>query len=336
MKTPSRPAAPRSLPLGLFLFLAALAGAAPQPPALAEPPASPGASYLPGLPPLDAQRERLFGERGGAFVAAGGLRTHYFDFGDPASGRVLVFLHGFCGTGYEADCLAPGFLEAGYRIVAPDWPGAGLSDALPDTSMESLSAWLDSFREALGLERFALAGHSLGGFLAASYAAAHPDRVSELVLVDPAGFQEEFGGLVRSLADSSLFVDAAAFLYIPWFYELFQDGKVFEVPSRAPEEVLDFAAAALATRAGRAGVKSITEIIAEEPDVAGLERIQARVLLIWSREDRILPYYHWTKFIAALPAGASLRSMEGCGHAPHLERPEETAAIMLEFLGAGD
>ena len=323
--------------MGLCLLLApAAAGAIPWTEPLAEPPSSPGSSYLPGLPPLDAQRERLFAQRGGAFVAAGGVRTHYFDFGDPGSGRVLVFLHGFCGTGYEADCLAPALVGAGYRIVAPDWPGAGLSDALSDTSMESLSAWLESFAEALGLGRFALAGHSLGGFLAASYAAAYPGRATELVLIDPAGFQEELGDLVRDLAASALFVDAAAFFYMPWFYRIFQDGKVLSVPARAPEEVFDFAASALATSAGRDGVKSIADILAEEPDVSGLERIEARVLLVWAREDRVLPFYHWTKFIAALPAGATLRSVEGCGHAPHLEKPEETAALLLEFLGAGD
>ena len=103
MKIPSRPVPPLPAALCLFLAAAASAGALPQGKPLAEPPASPGASYLPGLPPLDAQRERLFAERGGAFVAAGGVRTHYFDFGEPDSERVLVFLHGFCGTGFEAD-----------------------------------------------------------------------------------------------------------------------------------------------------------------------------------------------------------------------------------------
>ncbi|MBL8968722.1 MAG: alpha/beta fold hydrolase [Spirochaetaceae bacterium] len=286
--------------------------------------------------PLDEERSRLFEERGGAFVQAGPALTHYFDFGDPAARSTLVFLHGFCGTGLEAAAIAAPFVEAGYRVVAPDWPGAGLSEALPACTMANLVAWLDAFGGELGLGRFALAGHSLGGFLAAAYAADHPDSVEALVLLDPAGFKEEFGDRVRALASSRFFVDAAAFLYIPWYYELFQYGSVFEDRERAPEEILAFAAASLATRAGREGVKTIAGgIIAREPDLDDLAAVEAPVLLVWGKEDRVLPYQHWTKFIAALPAGALLRSLEDCGHAPHLEKPAETAEIMLDFLLGG-
>jgi len=168
-------------------------------------------------PCLDPAQVELFDRFGGKFATIEGVRTHYFEFGGDGKAGTFLFVHGYAGTGLEVFCVAPSLVEAGYRVVAPDWPGAGLSELLPECSMEAYVAWLETFRRALGIEDFVLAGHSLGGFLAARYAAAYPESLRALVLLAPAGFEKEIGTFLAALADSPPLVETAMALYIPWY-----------------------------------------------------------------------------------------------------------------------
>jgi len=284
-------------------------------------------------PPLDEQRAALLARYGGAFLSLGGVRTHYYDFGDATAGRTLVFLHGICGTGKEAECFAPYLVEAGYRVLSPDWPGAGISDLLPEYSMDAMEAWFEEFRIALGIESFALVGHSYGGFLSARYVVSHPGRVERLVLVDPAGYRAELGPLMKGLAESAPAVDAAAALYEPWYYSVVSSLQAVKDPSRVPKDVTDYAAAALATDNGRRGIRQIVlKVVGDTPDIDCLGSIDIPVLLFWAEEDRVLPYSFHGKFLKALPVGAAFRPVSDCGHSPHREKPSETAADILRFL----
>jgi pimeloyl-ACP methyl ester carboxylesterase len=103
-------------------------------------------------------------------------------------GRPLVFWHALgAGTsGAYLTELAPTLTAAGLRLIAPDAPGFGQSPALPAERYE-MDSLLDLLREVLdarGIDRAILMGHSWGGTIATAFAAAEPDRVDGLVLVD--------------------------------------------------------------------------------------------------------------------------------------------------------
>jgi pimeloyl-ACP methyl ester carboxylesterase len=109
-------------------------------------------------------------------------RIHLLEGG---SGDPVILLHGGAGIGAEHIDVAAR-LSKGFRVIVPDRPGHGLSDAfdywrcdLRQASVEFIAALLDE----LGLERAALVGNSFGGFMAVCFALAHPERVSKLVIL---------------------------------------------------------------------------------------------------------------------------------------------------------
>ena len=111
----------------------------------------------------------------------GAGRVHLLEAG---VGPPVVMLH---GSGLTAGFFLPLLRELhGVRVLAPDLPGAGLSDPvdLPRSRYHDVAvAWLDRLLDALGLDSAAVVGHSGGGVWALRYALAHPSRVNRLVLV---------------------------------------------------------------------------------------------------------------------------------------------------------
>ncbi|MGH2363538.1 MAG: alpha/beta fold hydrolase [Chloroflexota bacterium] len=121
-------------------------------------------------------------------IQANGRELSYLDWGSPTL-PPLVFVHGFMGAAsnfWEVGVA----LEAEFHVLAPDLRGHGFSawDVAGDYSMESYQRDLVAWAAELGLGRFALCGHSLGGPTVAIYAARHPEQVTRLILEDPARF----------------------------------------------------------------------------------------------------------------------------------------------------
>src|SRR6185436_5517037 len=115
-----------------------------------------------------------------------GAKIHYLEAG---SGPVVILLHGLGGsTANWAPTIAP--LAMKYRVLVPDQIGFGKSDKpMLNYRVSTLVDFLDGFYKQVGVQKASLVGNSLGGFTAAAFAIAHPDKVDKLVLVDAAGFK---------------------------------------------------------------------------------------------------------------------------------------------------
>jgi pimeloyl-ACP methyl ester carboxylesterase len=117
-------------------------------------------------------------------VVVGGLRLHFLEWG--IAGRPAVcFLHGGSAHAHWFDLVTPAFVDR-FHVISLDQRGHGESQWAkpPAYATENFAADLVGVLDALGLMRVALAGHSMGGHNAMSFAAWHPDRVSALVIVD--------------------------------------------------------------------------------------------------------------------------------------------------------
>jgi pimeloyl-ACP methyl ester carboxylesterase len=120
---------------------------------------------------------------------ASDIRIRVVERGDP-HGRPVLLVHGWGCTAYVFRYNMPAIADAGYRAIALDLKGHGLSDKPQEAGEYTIDALVEYLRQALdalGLERPALAGHSLGGSLIYHFASRHPDRVRGLGLISPVG-----------------------------------------------------------------------------------------------------------------------------------------------------
>ncbi|MGK2966136.1 MAG: alpha/beta fold hydrolase [Tepidiformaceae bacterium] len=117
-------------------------------------------------------------------ATVGGLRLHYQEWGD-ANAPAILMLHGFGVSGHMFDEFAS-LTQDRYRLIALDQRGHGDSDWSDDGdySRDAFVADVEGFRQALGLDRFILMGHSMGGLNAVAYAVEHAEHVRALILVD--------------------------------------------------------------------------------------------------------------------------------------------------------
>lgn len=118
------------------------------------------------------------------FAALNGIRSHYVTWGTPGT-PALVAVHGLRAYGRWFDPLGAALAER-FFVVAPDLRGRNLSEWAKDGDyrLEAYVADVVALADHLGLDRFALVGHSLGGTIATSLAARHQGRVAALVLLD--------------------------------------------------------------------------------------------------------------------------------------------------------
>jgi len=118
-----------------------------------------------------------------------GIRIRAIERGDPASPPVL-HVHGWGCTAYTFRYAMPAVAGAGFRAMAVDLKGHGLSDKPQDSAGYTIDGMVEHLREildALGLDRPVLVGHSLGGTLVYHFASRYPERVASLGLISPAG-----------------------------------------------------------------------------------------------------------------------------------------------------
>jgi esterase len=113
-----------------------------------------------------------------------GLSHHYLAWGDSTAPTVLL-LHGLRSYAQTWDGLA-GALAGSYRLIAPDFRGRGDSawDPARNYFIDTYLADLEELVSLLGLDPFAIIGHSMGGAVGYAYAARHPDQVTRLIVED--------------------------------------------------------------------------------------------------------------------------------------------------------
>ena len=137
------------------------------------------------IAPCAAQEETTATPKIDKFVTVYGAKIHYVEAGSCAP---VILIHGLADNVTIWDPVIPA-LAARFRVIALDQIGFGRSDKpLLNYRVSTLVDFLDGFLTELKIERASLVGNSLGGWVAAAYALAHPERVERLVLSDAAGY----------------------------------------------------------------------------------------------------------------------------------------------------
>jgi pimeloyl-ACP methyl ester carboxylesterase len=123
------------------------------------------------------------------FAAVDGMRIHYKRSG---RGPTVVLLHGSASSLYGVEALAQR-LWASFDVIRPDLPGFGVTGPRPDRDyrVTTYAATLARFLDAIGVERYTVAGNSLGGNIAWNLALDHPERLTGLVLINATGYPDK-------------------------------------------------------------------------------------------------------------------------------------------------
>jgi pimeloyl-ACP methyl ester carboxylesterase len=247
-------------------------------------------------------------------VTVDGVATHLFRGGE---GPPLVYLHGVAPAGEWLPVHER--LAAHFTVYAPDHPGFGRTDR-PDwlDGMDDLVLHYDELFRVLGLECPALVGFSLGGWIAAEFAVAYPERVSALVLLNAAGLHR----------DDALIADLPAMGPEALARAVFHDAEAarsFLAQGADHEERL---------RRYR-GMTTLALLAWNpwfDPKLARrLRRVQAPTLALWAEYDRLIPPVYGESYRDGI-AGAQLEILPGCGHMAPLERPELVAQAIAQFI----
>ncbi len=261
---------------------------------------------------------------------------HAVEVAEAGKGPALLYLHGFADIHGAAAAFLP-FHEAlaeNFRVIAPAHPCCAGSDEDDDIeTMDDLAFRYAETMDALGLDKVAIAGACVGGWIAAELAVRHPERVTHLVLIGASGLEvpdqpigdlfweaqplngTDFSGMRRLLFGRD---DA------PEAVTLFPDSR-----GDTGRELTRYKTMRFASRIGFNPPYFYDRLLRRR-----LHRYGGPSLVLWGEHDRMVPRAHGAAYAEGL-AGATFRLIDGAGHSPQVERPEETANLVRAFLKPG-
>lgn len=281
-------------------------------------------AYLQPIRVLEAAGELVLRARGvrSRQVQAGGFRLRYFEAG---SGPPLVLVHGLGSTAMRdwGRNIPP--LARTHHVYAPDLPGFGRSER-PVNAEYSIPMQVEavrSFMAAVGLTRARVAGLSMGGWIAARLAGEHPELVERLALVAPAG--------MRPIESAPIPVDV--------FFPQDEEGvrRLIAAVRYKPPAAPGFLVRDILAWKQRDDwvVRRTLESMREGRDFLDgtLARVDMPVLIVWGRQDALLPAAYAGPLHAEIPA-AKLTLLDGCGHVVMADCPEAFDRELEAFLAA--
>ncbi len=252
------------------------------------------------------------------FVEVGGSKLHLLKGGD---GPPLLFLHSIEGNLGWLPWIEE--VSKSATVYAPTHPGYGRSER-PEflesvTDMARFYLWMI---QEMGLKGVTIAGHFLGGWIAAEMATMSPGSLNGLVLVDAAGVRPREGEIadIFLLGEEETtrlsFHDAAN---VPGYADLFERELSTE------ERELQIRGRKMTTR------------LCWKPYMYDrslewlLQRVDVPTLVVWGAEDRIIPPDAGRRIHEAIP-GSRLEILPECGHLPHVEKADELSDMVLEYV----
>ncbi|HCH95710.1 MAG TPA: alpha/beta hydrolase [Erythrobacter sp.] len=292
------------------------------------------AFFILRVPDTDpAEMQAKYGAAPSRMLAVGdGRQVHVRDEGPRDA--PIVLLHGSNADLHTWQAWTDA-LSADYRVVRFDQRGHGLTGPAADAdySIETFAGDIDAVVDALGVERFVLAGNSMGGAIAMQYAIASPDRLDGLVLVDASGAP------IERNADGNIAFKLAAMPGV---------GSVMSqvLPRSLVERSLSQSVSNQKIVTGEAvdrywelarypGNRDATRARFSTPRSAfsaeQVAQTDVPTLVMWGEEDKLIPYEAAGWYMDHLP-DATLAAYPGIGHLPMEEAPERSAADLQQWL----
>jgi pimeloyl-ACP methyl ester carboxylesterase len=252
-------------------------------------------------------------------VKVGKLDISYLTGGE---GEPVVILHGG-GEGARAWMQSAAELARYYRVYVPDLPGYGDSQSMGDSfELEELVTFVGDFSGSLGLERFHLVGHSIGGSIALEYALNYPHRLDRLVLVSSFGLGNRIALWIRILSASPFIrsLGRAAQAVFRWVRRVV--GQLYRPAAfinPLPPIKMDMG-------------RYIHSLKGQEGFLSSrLTRLEVPTLLVWGARDSIISVRNAYAAARLIP-DCQLQVFEGCGHSVYKQNIGGFSEVLVRFL----
>lgn len=265
----------------------------------------------------------------GTTIDAAGIATNIHLAG---AGRPVLLLHG-SGPGVSAWAnwrLTIPVLAQHRRVIAPDVLGFGFTDRPADVSytLESWTAHAIGVLDALDVERADVVGNSFGCSLALALAIHHPDRVARLVLMGAAGVAFELTPGLDAVWGYQPSVAAMEGLLHLFAYDRSLVGP--DLARLRYEASVRPGVHEAYSRMFPAPRQQALDAITHSPDA--IRTVSARTLIVHGRDDRVIPLQNAYDLLGLID-DAQLHVFGRCGHWTQIERADEFAELVLDFVG---
>jgi pimeloyl-ACP methyl ester carboxylesterase len=278
-------------------------------------------------------------------IDVGGLRTRMLESGSASASAPVVMIHGVGGWAENWREVMEPIAASGRRAIAVDLPGFGESQSPGRVSyFGPRDAFYPRFMrelfDALGIAQAHVVGNSMGGAVAYMTAVSSPERTRSLTLVASGGLGTDIALFLRLVTLPGA-ITLARLVGSP------RQGRevlrtCFFDAARIPEtlyqesERYGFTSYPEFVRALRDGVTIFgVKRALREHWVAQASRFRGPVLVVWGREDLVLPISHLEESKKVYP-DAEIRIIERCGHLPMVERTDEFLAALLPFIDGAE
>ncbi|MBN1532607.1 MAG: alpha/beta hydrolase [Spirochaetes bacterium] len=260
-------------------------------------------------------------------VTVEGMTWPYLEGG---TGDTVLIIHGF---GAEKDMwgeLLPALTKK-YRVIAPDLPGFGENSRNPsaDYSIPAQAERVHAFAQKIGLKRFNLIGHSMGGAISAYYASLYPETVGGLVLMN------SFGLRTPLVSDGEVLLKKGK-RFLLYRNESQYDrtmGIVFLHPPALPSHFKRYLAA-IGAKNFQVHSRIFDSLSREGFDFlrSRLPMIKARTLVLWGEKDRVFDVSCAAEYCKGIRSCRAVVVPES-GHMVFMDTPAESIAAVTAFLG---
>jgi pimeloyl-ACP methyl ester carboxylesterase len=238
---------------------------------------------------------------GGTYVRVGQHSIYYEARG---SGDPLLLIHGLSGSGRWWARNVDSLSER-HRVYVVDLAGFGRSRSAPRIRLHDTAAFLRRWMDAVQIERASIVGHSMGGAIAATLAADHPDRVDRLIAVNAAALMANRRDLVFRFGSGRVIASLS--------------------PSFLPVLMAD------SLRAGPFSLLGAARDVLNADLRTKLGQISVPTLVVWGANDRLLPVTLGQQLSQAIP-DARLTVIPRAGHNPMWDQPEAFNTTVINFL----
>ncbi len=262
------------------------------------------------------------------FLEMDGMPVHYRINGE---GDPLVLIHGTGASLHTWEGWTE-ILEKDFKVISLDMPAFGLTGPNPERvyTLEFYAKFLDSFLEKIEVDKFSIAGNSLGGGIAWKYAALFPEKVKSMILIDPLGYPRDgelpfalrlaankyASGFLKTVTPKSLFYKS--------FYEVYHNDDLVteELVNRYYQLYL---------REGNRQAFVDRAMATETIDTLEIATITTPTLILWGENDEWISPLDAPKFKRDIK-GSELITYPNAGHVPMEELPKLTAHDARIFL----